>query len=368
MMSAFSLPPTLSRYLAKSYLVNLLFMAAILLGTIFMFDLVELLRRASKREDVSFMTVAEMGLLKLPEMALMIAPFIVLFSALFTFWQLTRRQEVVVLRSSGISIWQFLSPIILVALASGVFMVTIVNPVSALFYSRYTVLESTYLNQQQDMVAVFDEGLWLRQDTNDGYAILHAAKIDVPDWRLKNVMVLFFDEKDNFTQRIDAQQSLLKPGNWVLGNAIINRPGVPSEQKAAFDLPTGLTPRDIEDSFSSPQTMGFWSLPSYIGTLEATGFDSTRLRIHFQSLLSQPLLYAAMVLLAASVALRPQRQGYTFAFITVGVVVGFAVFFMSSFLQALGASHQIPVFLSAWSTAMLCLLLGIAALLTLEDG
>ncbi len=253
MMSAFSLPPTLSRYLAKSYLVNLLFMAAILLGTIFMFDLVELLRRASKREDVSFMTVAEMGLLKLPEMALMIAPFIVLFSALFTFWQLTRRQEVVVLRSSGISIWQFLSPIILVALASGVFMVTIVNPVSALFYSRYTVLESTYLNQQQDMVAVFDEGLWLRQDTNDGYAILHAAKIDVPDWRLKNVMVLFFDEKDNFTQRIDAQQSLLKPGNWVLGNAIINRPGVPSEQKAAFDLPTGLTPRDIEDSFSRPR-------------------------------------------------------------------------------------------------------------------
>ena len=75
-----------------------------------------------------------------------------------------------------------------------------------------------------------------------------------------------------------------------------------------------------------------------------------------------------MILLAATVALRPQRQGHTFVFIVAGVMVGFVVFFMSNFLQALGASHQIPVFLSAWSPAMLCGLLGVAALLTLEDG
>ena len=49
-------------------------------------------------------------------------------------------------------------------------------------------------------------------------------------------------------------------------------------------------------------------------------------------------------------------------------MIGFVVFFMSNFLIALGASHQIPVFLSAWSPALLCLLLGVAALLTLEDG
>jgi lipopolysaccharide export system permease protein len=149
---------------------------------------------------------------------------------------------------------------------------------------------------------------------------------------------------------------------------VINSPGQPSQQLQAVSLPTTLTPQDIEDSFSSPQAMGFWSLPSYIRTLDSTGFDSTRLRIHFQSLLSQPLLYAAMILLAATVALRPQRQGQSFMFIVGGVLIGFVVFFMSNFLQALGASHQVPVFLSAWSPAMLSALLGVAALLTLEDG
>lgn len=363
-----TLPSTLWRYLAKSYAVNLGFMAAILLGTIFMFDLVELLRRAAKHDDLSFMTVLRMGLLKLPEMAMLVAPFIILFSALFTFWQLSKRQELVVLRSAGISVWQFLSPIIAVATVTGIFMVAIVNPVSALLYSRYTVLESTYLDRHQETVAIFDEGLWLRQDSIDGYAILHADRIEMPDWRLHSVMVLFFDHGDNFTRRLDAEASLLRPGKWQMKTVTLSKPGTAAVQQKDLEIETRLTPSEIEDSFSSPQTMGFWSLPSYISTLDATGFDSTRLRIHFQTLLAQPLLFAAMILLAAAVAIRPQRQGHTFLFISTGVVVGFIVFFMSNFLQALGASHQIPVFLSAWSTAMICLLLGVATLLTFEDG
>ena len=362
------LPPTLTRYIARSYAVNMLAMAVILLGIIFLFDMVELLRRAAKHEDVAFGTVVEMGILRIPEMAGVIAPFIILFSALFTFWQFSKRQELVVLRSSGVSVWQFLAPSLMVAIFAGMLMIAVVNPLASLFYSRYTVLEANHLDHQQETIAVFDEGMWLRQDTPDGYAILHAADIEMPDWRLGDVMVLFFKPDDSFSRRVDASSAQLRQGNWVLRDAVTNLPGQASVHQQSINLPTALTPRDIEDSFSSPQTMGFWSLPSYISTLESTGFDSTRLRIHFQSLLAQPMLYAAMILLAATVALRPQRQGGTFAFITGGVMIGFIVFFMSNFLQALGASHQIPVFLAAWSPAMLCSLLGVATLLTLEDG
>lgn len=364
----FYLPATLFRYLARTYAVNMAGMASILLGIIFLFDTVELLRRGSKHDDVSYGVLLQMAVLKLPEMALTIMPFIILFSALYTFWQLAKRQELVVLRSSGISVWQFLSPILAVAVFTGLLMMSVVNPLSAVFYSRYTVLETTYLDREQETIAVFDEGMWLKQETENGYAILHADKIDVPEWRLTDVMVLFFNPSDSFTHRVDADSALLKKGNWLLRDAVVNRPGLASDQKKAVTLPTGLTAQDIEDSFSSPQTMGFWALPSYVFTLEATGFDSTRLRIHFQSLLSQPLLYASMILLAATMALRPQRQGRTMTFIVGGVLIGFLVFFMSSFLQALGASHQIPVFLAAWSPAMLCTLLGVATLLTLEDG
>jgi lipopolysaccharide export system permease protein len=363
-----SMHQTLSRYLARTYGLNLLGMSAILLGIVLLFDTVELLRRAGKHGDVPLGTVLEMGLLKLPEMSAILMPFSVLFSALFTFWQLGRRQELVILRAAGVSVWQFLAPFLLVSATVGVLMVGLVNPLGSVFYSYFNTLEKKYLDRESATIAVFDEGLWLKQDTKDGYAILHSGDIEVPSWTLREVMVLFFNEREEFSGRIDAVSAALKPGNWLLQNVVETKQGENPKREKTFLLPTTLTTNQIEDSFSSPQTMGFWSLPSFIGTLESTGFDSTKLRIHFQSLLSQPLLYAAMVFLAACVALRPQRQGGTFLFIAGGVLIGFLMFFMSNFLLAMGGSHQIPVFLAAWSPALISSLTGIAVLLTLEDG
>ncbi len=362
------LKTTLSRYLIRLYLLNFIGLITILLGVVYLFEIIELLRRAVKLDDVPLSLVFGMGLLKLPDMAGVIAPFAILFSALYSFWQLSKRSELVVLRCAGISVWQFLLPIILSAMAIGLLMVTIINPISSAFYTQYSNLERIYLKKDKgNVIAVFKQGLWLRQETDKGYAIFHAENID-PDWRLRDVVVLSFDNSNRFQDRMDAPSAVLKSGNWVLRDAIFNAAGYAAKRSKTASIPTDLTPRDIEESFSSPKSMGFWNMPSFIETLESTGFDSTRVRIHFQSLLSQPFLYAAMILLAACVALRQQRQGRTFIFLVIGVFTGFIVFIMSNFLQVLGTSHQLPVFLAAWSPAMIFTLLGTTILLTLEDG
>lgn len=366
-MMAF-LNSSLARYLTRIYVVNFLGLLAILLGVIYLFETVELLRRAGKQGDVPLSTVFGMALLKIPDVASTISPFAILFAALYSFWQLSKRSELVVLRCAGISVWQFLLPIILSAMAIGVVMVAAINPLSAAMYTQYSSLENTYLRKEQgSVIAVFKQGLWLRQETPKGYAIFHADNID-PDWRLRGVMVLSFDKENKFLDRLDAPMAQLKSGNWVLRDATLNMPGFPAKKSGSASIPTELTSKDIEESFSSPKSMGFWGMTSFIETLDSTGFDSTRVRIHFQSLLSQPFLYAAMILLAACVALRQQRQGQTLLFLVIGVLTGFIVFIMSNFLQVLGSSHQLPVFLSAWSPAMIFTLLGAAVLLTLEDG
>lgn len=362
------LKTALSGYLMRLYLVNFLGLIGVLLGIVYLFEIIELLRRAVKSEDVPLSLVFGMGLLKLPDMAGVIAPFAVLFSALYSFWQLSKRSELVVLRCSGISVWQFLLPIIVSAMAIGLLMVTVINPIGSAFYSQYSALERAYLKRDKgNVIAVFKQGLWLRQATDKGYAVFHAENVD-PDWRLRDVIVLSFDNKDRFQDRIDAPSAILKSGNWVLRDAVFNGSGLSAKKSKTASIPTNLTPRDIEESFSSPKAMGFWNMPSFIDTLDSTGFDSTRVRIHFQSLLSQPILYMAMVLLAACVALRQQRQGQTFVFLVIGVFTGFAVFVMSNFLQVLGSSHQLPVFLAAWSPAMIFTLLGATILLIFEDG
>jgi lipopolysaccharide export system permease protein len=185
---------------------------------------------------------------------------------------------------------------------------------------------------------------------------------------LQNVMALYFDGEDNFRRRIDSQTARLENGMWMFEQAISNTPRGQPEAIPLVVLPTDLTVKDIEESFGSPETLSFWAMPGFIRTLEATGFDATRLKIHFHSLLAQPLLFAAMILIGAAVSLRPPRFRGGFMLVTGGVVTGFVVFFMASFLEALGASHQIPVILAAWAPALVTFLIGVAVMMSLEDG
>ena len=365
------LPPTMSLYLAKLFAKNFLSVFGILLLIVYLFSTMELLRQASKVEQISFGMVLTMGLYKLPDLGQTLLPFAILFGAMFTFWILARRHELVVVRGAGFSVWQFLAPILIVAGLTGVIQCTILNPVSATMLGRYDALESKYFMRDKGIITtLFDKGIWLRQmESGDkGYMIVHADKIILPQWQMNNVMALFFDNNDTFLRRIDSTGAKLGDGEWVFENAQVYQNQKQVEHSASVSMPTKLTRYDIEESFSSARAQSFWRLPGYIRTLTETGFDATRLKIHFQALLAAPVLFLAMVLLAASVSMRPPRFQRSFELIAAGVIMGFMVFFISSFLQALGASQQIPVILAAWSPALVSMLLGVTAILSLEDG
>lgn len=392
---------TLSNYLAKRYTINLLLLLIGLLSIVYLFDTVELIRRASKQADIPISIVLQMGLLKLPEVGQTLFPFAVLFSAMYTFWQLTRRYELIVVRASGFSVWQFLLPMIIIGLLFGALQMSIINPLGAVFISKFEEMESTHLKHQKNQIAVFDEGLWLRQPVliegappiqeniqkeeqeeeqedkhaahakpalTEGYVVVHASKVTQPEWILKDVTVFYFRHDNVFLQRVDAKTATLSNDYWRLNNVTIHKVGSPKQTEENYLLPTTLTIRDIQESFSSPESMSFWKLPAYIQTLEQTGFDATRLKIYYQNLLSQPLMFCAMILLAAAVSMRPPRSRGTFIMIASGVFIGFVIFFLSSFLQAMGSSQQIPVFLAAWSPALIAFLLGLSVMMNLEDG
>jgi lipopolysaccharide export system permease protein len=359
---------TINRYMSRLYATNLVFMVGILWGIIYLFDTVELLRRANNK-NVPLMVILKMGFLQMPGTGLTVFSFAILFSAIYTFWRLNRRQELVVMRSAGFSVWQFLSPVVGVAVITGLLIITVANPFSAVLLSRFKTLEAKYITHRRSEIALFDEGLWLRQwQDDDSYIILHAGSIKMPGWQLRGVMALYFDKSDTFLKRIDANSATLSDREWRFNDAAINAAGAPVKVQPLLTLPTDLTQREIEESFAAPDTMSVWRLPAFIRTVESTGFDATRLKIHFQSLLAQPFLYAAMILLAAAVSIHPPRFRNTLTLIVMGIIVGFATFFTSSFLQALGTSHQIPVVLAAWSPAFVMILLGTAAMLGLEDG
>jgi lipopolysaccharide export system permease protein len=243
----------------------------------------------------------------------------------------------------------------------------VLNPISSTLLAKHDQLVALYLQKNSNLVTVSRTGIWLRQPTQGGYALIHSATFDETEWRLSGVTVFFFDNGDNFLSRIDSPVAYLKDGYWEIRGALVNEHSTATREEVRR-LPTELTAQKIEESFADPDTISFWSIPDYIHIMEETGFPTTPLHIHFQALLAQPFLFMAMVLLAATFSLRPPRFGGTGGMIVLGVAIGFFIFFMESMLHAFGISQKIPVYLAAWTPAAVSLLLGTTALLHLEDG
>ena len=84
--------------------------------------------------------------------------------------------------------------------------------------------------------------------------------------------------------------------------------------------------------------------------------------------LAQPLLLAAMVLMAAGFTMRHARGGKTGQMVLMALMGGFMIFFLRNFAQVLGENGQIPILLAAWSPPIAATFLSLGLLLHLEDG
>ncbi len=359
---------TLTGYIARQFLVRFFSFYACLCGMIVLVSIVDLLDRVANKAGVGIWRVTEMAFLKLPFLSQEIMPFTILFAGMATFWRLTRSNELVVARSSGVSVWQFILPVVLSALILGILAVTVLNPVASILLARFDQMEARYLSHQGSVLSVKKTGLWLRQADQGGQSVIHAQKVSPSIVTLYDVIIFRFGEEDHFIGRIDATQAQLVDGHWKLTEAMQAVPGQAHQFHDSLMVKTDLTPTKILESFAPPETISFWALPGFIDLMERAGFSGHRHQLQFHKLLSTPLLFVAMILIAATFSMRPQRRGHVAFIILLGVLTGFLLHLLSNFVFAIGLSSRLPIELAGWTPAGVSLMLGVAFLLHLEDG
>src|SRR5436305_12642288 len=119
----------------------------------FLLDYIELIRRGGAKIQATLALLLEMAALKLPHTAQEVLPFAILFGTMLAFWRLTRNNELVVARAAGVSVWQFLTPAVLVAFLVGVVAVTVFNPIASSMQASYEKLDSRILRNAGDPAA-----------------------------------------------------------------------------------------------------------------------------------------------------------------------------------------------------------------------
>jgi lipopolysaccharide export system permease protein len=301
---------------------------------------------------------------------LQILPFAVLLGGIVAFWRLTRSSELIVARAAGVSAWQFLTAPMLCAVAFGGIATAAISPLSSAMFARAESLDNVYIRMTGGPLAINGGQLWLRQADRalDPQGVAMQVSLHGKLLSTEGVSVFRLDDRAHLLSRIEATHAVLGHGAWIMDGASTIRPDHLPEKIGRFSLPTDLTVHRMQESFQSPDTLSVWALPGFIGLLESAGFSSVRHRLHFQTLLSLPLLCGTMALVAAGFSMRPTRRGGVAQMLGSGVFAGFALFTISKVAEEFGQSGALPAALAAWAPAAAGLMLAVALLLHLEDG
>lgn len=359
---------TLARYISWRFLFAILSMFVLCMVLIFFVDFVELLRRSGKHGDVATGLLVWITLLRLPSFSELVLPFAVLLGSIGAFLLLSRSSELVVIRSAGMSVWQFVLPGVLVAFTIGVLAVIAYNPIAALAKSESERLYLAAFGKQDSVFNTQGAGAWLRQDGTDGQSVIHAGLVAEQGVSLSDVTIFQFDPNGDMSERIEADTARLKNNRWELERVWVSSVG---REPAFYDhyiISTYLTPTQVRDSIGSVDSISFWELQNFIDIAEKAGLSATRHKLQYQTLLSRPFLLAVMVLVAATCSLRAFRFGNVQTLVAAGLGAGFAFFVLSEVSRNFGLSGVTGPMVAAWAPAVIACCLTATVLLHQEDG
>jgi lipopolysaccharide export system permease protein len=359
------LGPTLARYIALQFARTILIVFLTVFALVYVLDLVELMRRAADTEAATPAVMARLSFLRTPALAEQIFPFAVLFGSMAALLGLSRKLELVVARAAGISAWQFLQPGIGFALLLGAAAVFLYNPLSANLKDQATRLEAKIFARKAKGLG---PDLWIQQKSLDGSAILRAEAGRGDTDTIASVTAFVFDREGHFVERVEAPEATLRDGYWEFRDARVMSTIEEPQGYDTYLLASNLDRSQVRQSITPPESVPFWRLKETIARAESAGLDATRYRLQHAVLLARPLLFVAMVFVAASVSLRFFRFGGVGPMIIGGVAAGFALYVMTQLMRDLGNAGLVGPVLAAWSPGVLGSLLGTLALLYQEDG
>ncbi len=365
---------TLGLYLTQRLAGTFGVIAAVFLGILYLFELVEMMRRFGGG-DTGLQQILWLAALRTPTTFYQVLPLLAILSAMALFLALARTSELVVIRAAGRSALRMLLEPFIATLLFGALVVAGLNPLVAaatrLYQAQTQAITAPDLVLQ---VAVGEDGLWLRQGDSLGQTVIRAGSVEADGLTFRNAGFIEFDRTTGAPlSRIEASVARLGAGSWELQDAkrwdlTAANPERDAESLESYLLATDLTPARIRDSFARSGTISVWALPELISAMERAGLATRTLRVQFHTELALPLLTAAMMLIGTVLCMRHSRAGGAGARIMLTVIAGFALFFLRNFAQVLGENGQIPLVLAVWTPPLATILLALGVLLHLEDG
>lgn len=310
------------------------------------------------RAGVSLSRMLTFFTLNIPFIMSQIAPVAMLLSIIIVFSLMNRNNELLALKTGGVSFYVLLRPVLVMGIAS--------SAVLFLFSDRI-VPETTFKAnaiwlgevKKKRLVSSREKNIWIKGDRR----ITHITYYNPIKRQIFGISVNIFDDRFRLIRKVDAEKGVFKEGAWQL-SALIEQ----SRATAAdiFEIlykeqqieHLDFIPADLSKVVRKPEEMSYNELSAYIQKVEHEGYDATVHRVNLHAKPAFASVCIIMSLLGIGLAVRMGTGKGIFFNITYGIILAFFYWISHSFCLSLGYGEMLPPVVAAWITNFLFVALG----------
>lgn len=339
----------IDRYIVRQFLVTAAFA---LLAVTVVFVVIDAMEKLDSFIDQNATTaiIAEYYLYFIPEIIKLITPVAVLLASLFVTARMTAQNELVAMKSGGISLYRLMVPYVAVAL--------VISSVSIYFNGWVVPLANkTKFNIER---------VYLKKNVISG----SGANIYFQDGRTRIVSLGYYNEKQQaatrtsiqdfsdtnmtmMTGRIDALSITWDSTSrqWILRNGYQRWFDADGERLEHFvEKPAGklgFSPDDLRKKQEKPDEMDYYDMEEFIANQQRAGQDVARWLVAFYSKISFPFASVIVVLFGVPFS-SIKRRGGVGVQLGISLLICFIYLIVMKISQVFGYNGDIDPLLTAW--------------------
>jgi lipopolysaccharide export system permease protein len=358
----------LIRYTTLEYLKRFLIFLAAFFVLLFFMRLAETLRVTASR-NLSFFLIMKIAFNKSPYILQRITPLVSLFSTINTVINLNKKNEFVIIKSLGISIWQFTLPLIIMAFCIGTVFINLFSPIISTMHGLSQNYNKQHLGGSSNLLTLIPSNIWLKEESENEKKIIRAQYISNNGTILESVSIYILDHAMNFKYRIDADRAEIVNHNTLeCKTGYKYTEGAPPTQFDKYSIKIQLSPERLQDGFSSPASIPFWDLPQFIKTLKNAGFSAKNHQLQFASILYIPIQMVIYTVIGIICSVGLIRNNKFYVKVFIGMIGGIIYFFLNEIIAEMSLSFTVSLYFTLAIPIIVATLILIYLLLHFEES
>lgn len=289
-------------------------------------------------------------MLRIPYVVAQISPLAILLSVLIVLGLMNKRNELLALRSGGVSMLIFLRSITALGVLFAVLLFLNADILVPITFSKANRIYAREVDKE-DVIASREKNIWIKGNRS----ISHIKYYNPSSRTISGITLYFFDEKFRLVRQVDAAKGTFKSDGWLFYDILeqVLDP-LSGEYKVTFHAestePLDTHPEDFKRVSKKSEEMNLLELRDYIHSVESEGYDATSYRVDLQAKLAFPFVCIILCTLALGIGVNKNMKENLAFVIAVGIGVAFLYWTLYSFCLSLGYGGVLPPFLAAWTT------------------